>query len=158
MPESAMLFFSVSMIYFFTRWLDRETWKDFLLASLFTTLTFLIKLPTLYMGGPLLFLAWLKFRSKIFAQFKLYIFVILILTPPLLWYSHMAEMHAQVNQGQNIWLDNDKLANQGILFDYKFYKLIFGTRLVEKMFAFTAFLVCFCLRLFSNRGGGQQGS
>ncbi|MDA0692222.1 MAG: glycosyltransferase family 39 protein [Nitrospinae bacterium] len=139
MPESAMLFFSVAMLYSFTRWLDTGTWRDFFLASLFTTLTFLIKLPTLYMGGPLLFLAWLKFGKTIFAQYKLYLFVLLILAPPLLWYSHMADLHAQAHQGESIWLGNDKLANQGILFDYKFYKLIFWTRLVEKMFAFTAF-------------------
>lgn len=139
MPESAMLFFSVTMLYFFTRWLDNGAWKDFFLAVLFTTLTFLIKLPTLYMGGPILFLACLKFRSKIFAQYKLYLFVILILAPPFYWYSHMAELHAQTHQGASIWLDNDKLGNQGILSDYKFYKLIFWTRLVEKMFAFTAF-------------------
>jgi 4-amino-4-deoxy-L-arabinose transferase-like glycosyltransferase len=139
MPESAMLFFSAAMLYCFTRWLESDTWRDFFLATLCTTLTFLIKLPTLYMGGPLLFLACMKFGKTIFAQYKLYLFVLLILAPPFLWYSHMADLHAQAHQGESIWLGNDKLANQGILFDYKFYKLIFWTRLVEKMFAFTAF-------------------
>ena len=126
MPESAMLFFSVALLYFFTRWLDSGTWKDFFLASLVTALTFLIKLPTLYMGGPLLFLAFLKFGNKIFVQYKLYLFVVLILAPPFLWYSHMAELHAQTHGGESIWLNNDKLANAGILFDIKFYKLISG--------------------------------
>ena len=140
MPESAMLFFSVALLYFFTRWLDNGTWRDFLLATLFAALAFLVKLPTLYMGGPLLFLACLKFRGKIFAQYKLYLFVVLILAPPFLWYGHMAELHAQTHQGESIWLANDKLANAGILFDTKFYKLIFWTRLVERMFAFTAFV------------------
>jgi len=140
MPESAMLFFSVALLYFFTRWLDNGTWRDFLLATLFAALAFLVKLPTLYMGGPLLFLACLKFRGKIFAQYKLYLFVVLILAPPFLWYGHMAELHAQTHQGESIWLANDKLANAGILFDAKFYKLIFWTRLVERMFAFTAFV------------------
>ncbi len=139
MPESAMLFFSVGMLYFFTRWLDNDSWKNFFLAVVFTTLTFLIKLPTLYMGGPLLFLAWWKFGKNIFAQYKLYLFVMLVLAPPFLWYSHMADLHAQNHPGVSIWLNNDKLGNQGILLDYKFYKLIFWTRLVEKMFAFTAF-------------------
>ena len=139
MPESAMLFFSAAMLYFFTRWLDDDTWKNFFLAAMCAALTFLIKLPALYMGGPLLFLAGLKFGKTIFAQYKLYLFVFLILTPSLWWYGHMADLHAQTHQGESIWLNNDKLANQGILLDYKFYKLIFWTRLVEKMFAFTAF-------------------
>jgi len=139
MPESAMLFFSIGMLYFFTRWLDTDSWRDFLLASVFTTFTFLIKLPTLYMGGPLLFLAVLKWRGAIFTQYKLYLFVLLILVPPFLWYSHMADLHAQAHNGASIWIGNDKLANSDILLDFKFYKLIFWTRLGEKMFAFTGF-------------------
>ncbi len=140
MPESAMLFFSIGLLYFFTRWLDTDEWKHFILACLFATFTFLIKLPALYMGGPLLFLACLKFRGKIFTQYKLYLFVLLALTPPFLWYSHMADLHAQTHGGANIWIDNDKLANQDTLLDYKFYKLIFWTRVAEKMFAFTGFV------------------
>ncbi|MFQ5450226.1 MAG: ArnT family glycosyltransferase [Nitrospinaceae bacterium] len=139
MPESAMLFFSIAMVHYFTRWLDTQRWRDFFWAALFTTLTFLIKLPALYMGGPLLFLAALKFRSRIFTQFPAYLFLVLTLAPPILWYGHMADLHAQAHGGESIWLGNDKLANQQILLDYRFYKLIFWTRLVEKMFAFTAF-------------------
>ena len=51
MPEAAMLFFSISMVYMFARWLDTGKWSDFIFASLFATLAFLVKLPTLYMGG-----------------------------------------------------------------------------------------------------------
>ena len=35
MPESAMIFFSISMVYMFARWLDTRKWSQFILASLF---------------------------------------------------------------------------------------------------------------------------
>jgi len=138
MPESAMLFFSISMIYMFARWLDTRKWSDFLLASLFSTLAFLVKLPTLYMGAPLLFLAWNKFRGKIFYQPLLYIFVIAILIPPTLWYSYTARLQLETYGGSsNLWLD--LLKDYEVLFTLRYWKLIFLTRLIEKMFAFTVF-------------------
>ncbi len=139
MPESAMLFFSLSMVYGFTRWLDTDRWRYFFLAAGSAALAFLVKLPTLYMGGPLLFLALLKFRSRIFFQYKLYLFVLIALLPPWLWYSHMSDLAARQAGETGLWLTNDKLANWETLTDYRFYKLVFGTRVVEKMFAFTAF-------------------
>ena len=137
MPESAMIFFSISMIYMFARWLDTRKWSHFILASLFSTLAFLVKLPTLYMGAPFLFLAWNKFRGKIFYQPLLYIFVIAILIPPTLWYSYIARLQFETYGGSNVWLD--MLKDYEVLFTLRYWKLIFVTRLIEKMFAFTVF-------------------
>ena len=137
MPEAAMLFFSISMVYMFARWLDTGKWSDFIFASLFATLAFLVKLPTLYMGGPLLFLAWNKFRGKIFYQPRLYLFVVMILAPPALWYSYIARLQFETYGGSNVWLD--MLKDWEVLLTLRYWKLIFWTRLVEKMFAFTVF-------------------
>lgn len=137
MPESAMIFFSISMVYMFARWLDNQQWDYFFLAVLTATCAFLVKLPTLYMGGPLLFLAWYKFRKKIFFQPQLYLFIFLILLPPALWYSYVARLQSETYGGSNVWLD--MLKNWEILLTLRYWKLIFWTRLVEKMFAFTVF-------------------
>ena len=137
MPESAMLFFSISMVYMFACWLDTGKWSDFIFAWLFATLAFLVKLPTLYMGGPLLFLAWNKFRGKIFYQPRLYLFVVMVLVPPALWYSYIARLQFETYGGSNVWLD--MLKDWEVLLTLRYWKLIFWTRLVEKMFAFTVF-------------------
>ena len=137
MPESAMLFFSIAMVYMFARWLDTEKWSHFLLASLLATLAFLVKLPTLYMGGPLLFLTWNKYRGKMFYQPLLYIFLAIILIPPALWYSYIARLQFEAYGGGNVWLD--MLKDWEVLLTLRYWKLIFWTRLVEKMFAFTVF-------------------
>jgi 4-amino-4-deoxy-L-arabinose transferase-like glycosyltransferase len=151
MPESAMLFFSISMLYMFTRWLDTGKWNHFFIASLLATLAFLVKLPTLYMGGPLLFLAWNKFRGKIIYQFPLYLFVILTLAPPALWYSYVSQLHYESSGESNLWLS--LITNWDVLSTLRYWKLIFWTRLVEKMFTFTAFpfLILGMLRARENK-------
>ncbi len=139
MPESAMLFFSIAGLYFFSRWLDAGKWNDFFLAACAISLAFLIKLPTLFLGGPILFLAWLKLKGRMVLLPQFYLFLVILFLPAALWYGHMGALHAQAHGGESIWLGNDKLANSSVLTDYKFYKLIFWTRLGEKMFAFTGF-------------------
>ena len=44
-PESTMLFFTITMLYFFSEWIDREGWWRFALMTLCATLAFLVKLP-----------------------------------------------------------------------------------------------------------------
>ena len=149
MPESTMLFFSVSMIYMFGRWLDTGNWTHFFLASLCSTLAFLVKLPTLYMGGPLLFMALNRFGKKIIYQPLLYLFVVIILIPPALWYSYVARLQFEAYGGSNVWLD--MLREWEILLTLRYWKLIFWTRLVEKMFAFTVFpFLVLGMRAFVN--------
>ena len=144
MPESALLFFSIASLYFFTRWLDGGSWTIFFLAAGATALTFLIKLPALFMGGPILFLAWLRFGGRMVLKPEFYLFLVLIFVPSILWYGHMGALHAAAHDGESIWLDNDKLGNREVLLDYRFYKLILWTRLGEKMFAFTGIFFVIC--------------
>lgn len=137
MPEAAMLFFSIALIYSFTLWLETGRWRDFFITTLCAAMVFLIKLPTLYLGGPLLFLAWMKYRKTLLIQPKLYLFAVLSLLPALLWYGYCAKLQSAAYGGSNIWLD--LINNWDRLSTLRWYRLIFWTRLVEKMFAFTAF-------------------
>ena len=64
-------------------------------------------------------------------------FVITILIPPALWYSYIARLQFEAYGGSNIWLEI--LKDWEVLLTLRYWKLIFWTRLVEKMFAFTVF-------------------
>ncbi|GIS84296.1 MAG: hypothetical protein CM1200mP16_05960 [Nitrospina sp.] len=88
------------------------------------------------MGHPSYSLGPEKFQGKIFYQPLLYIFVIAILIPPL---SGTATLPApfETYGGSNVWLD--MLKDYEVLFTLRYWKLIFVTRLMEKMFAFTVF-------------------
>jgi len=87
-PESTMLFFSITMLYFFSEWIDREGWWRFALMTLCATLAFLVKLPTICLGLPLLSLCLKKYKLKFLAEWKLWLFAVLSLTLTLLWYKH----------------------------------------------------------------------
>jgi len=89
-PESTMLFFSITMLYFFSEWIDREGWWRFALMALCATLAFLVKLPTICLGLPLLYLCLIKYKLNFITQWKLWLFAVLSLTLTLLWYKHSA--------------------------------------------------------------------
>ena len=89
-PESTMLFFSITMLYFFSEWIDKEGWWRFVLMTLCATLAFLVKLPTISLGLPLLYLCLKKYRLNFLIQWKLWLFAVLSLTLTLLWYKHSA--------------------------------------------------------------------
>ena len=85
-PDSTMLFFSITMVYFFSQWIDAERRKDFILMTLCGACAFLVKLPAACLGLPLLYLCVVKYRWKLFLEWKLWLFAFLTLFPPALWY------------------------------------------------------------------------
>jgi hypothetical protein len=87
-PESTMLFFSITMLYFFSEWIDKEGWWRFALMTLCATLAFLVKLPTICLGLPLLYLCLEKYKLNFLKEWKLWLFAVLSLALTLLWYKH----------------------------------------------------------------------
>lgn len=87
-PESMVTFFSLASLYFFSKWLDKEnSWLYFVLATTTTAFAFLVKMPVvLYLPFSLLFLGVVKYRLRIFTRWKLWLFLILVLTPFYYWY------------------------------------------------------------------------
>ena len=79
-PDSSMLFFSIAMLYFFSEWIDKGKWWRFVLMTLFATLAFLTKLPTVCLGLPLLYLCLRKYKINFIIQWKLWLFAALSLT------------------------------------------------------------------------------
>lgn len=86
MPETAMIFFSVASIYYFSQWVDRNSKFHYILALICTALAFLVKLPSLYLLLPLAYLAYSKYRNKVFLKPLLYVFLFFVILPSLLWY------------------------------------------------------------------------
>ena len=87
-PESTMLFFSITMLYFFSEWIDKEGWWRFALMTLCATLAFLTKIPTICLGLPLLYLCLRKYKLNFLTQWTLWLFVALSFIPTFLWYKH----------------------------------------------------------------------
>ena len=103
MPESMMLFFSIGAIYGFVRWADTETWGWFFCAAICAALAFLIKIPTLYLGLPLAFLAYQKFRRRVLTEPRIWGYVLLSLAPAVLWYRHAYGLFQRTHLTFGIW-------------------------------------------------------
>lgn len=126
MPDAAMLFFSVGAVLFFLRWTDGQRASTFLAAVAFTALALLVKIPTLYLGLPLLFLAWQRFGASTFRRPALWAFVALTLGPTVLWYWHGYRLFEETHLTYGIWnrYGYAKWGNPDVLADPGFYGLM----------------------------------
>jgi 4-amino-4-deoxy-L-arabinose transferase-like glycosyltransferase len=151
MPESMMLMCSVYAIYFFSEWLDKNHLKYSLLAWLFTASAILIKLPSLYLGLPLLYLAILKYRSATFKQYRLYILAVFIFVPAALWYYHAHQLLLNGGSSFGIWTyGQDKWGMFSLLIDPAWYNDIVFKSIAERHLTYPAFIL-FMWGLFIKR-------
>ncbi len=129
MPESAILMSSILGIYFFLKWADSESWQDFLLSSGFITLACLLKIPTLYLGLPLLYIACLKFKTRVLFQWSLWLYSFVVLIPVIAWYYHAHQLLLHQSFTFGIWeYGTDKWGNWDFIISLnigvEFYSLV----------------------------------
>jgi len=142
MPESLMLMCSIFGIYFFLRWIEEDKMIHYLTAVVFVSLACLIKLPTLNIGLPLAFLAFNKFRWKMFIQWKIVLMVILVFAFVTLWYYHAHQLLKETGLSFSIWnVGEDKWGMIGILFKPAFYNDIFIKTIGERHLTYAGFIV-----------------
>jgi hypothetical protein len=132
-PESTMLFFSITMLYFFSEWIDREGWWRFALMTFCATFAFLTKIPTICLGLPLLYLCLKKYKFNFLTQWKLWLFVILSLTITLLWYKHANYLKSIDNLSVNS-LSFSYYMKYSVYFltNLHFYEKVFYAEVFEK--------------------------
>jgi len=122
-PESALLMSSALGIYFFARWVTSERVGHFALSCLFISLACLLKIPTLYLGLPLLYLACLKFGKWTLGKWSLWLFVVVVLGALGLWYYHAHQLGASSGLSFGTWqYGTDKWGNWGLVVKYRFWK------------------------------------
>ena len=92
-PESMLMTCSIASIFYFKRWLDSAKLSALLTSSLFLTIACLMKvLPLLYLGIPLIYLAFSHFGQKAWRQPQLWGYLILPIVSVFLWYSHAHQL------------------------------------------------------------------
>ncbi|MEW5800107.1 MAG: glycosyltransferase family 39 protein [Bacteroidota bacterium] len=151
MPEQMMLMFSAFGIYFYSQWLDDNRWEHFLASVACISLAVLLKLPTLYLGLPLLFLSWTKFKFALFRQPKIWLFAVIVFIATFAWYYHSHSLKSLTGLTFGIWeASTDKWGNLDLLVTFKFYNDVLFKSLAERHFTYPAF-VLFFLGLFLKR-------
>ena len=101
-PEAMMAFFSVAAIYCVYRYVERDGERWFWLGAAATSLAILLKLPSLYLGLPLVALALRPGGVRFLAQPRWWVFAALALAPSLFWYSWAHELGVASSAGFSI--------------------------------------------------------
>lgn len=142
MPESAILMSSILGIYFFLKWADSESWQDFLLSSGFITLACLLKIPTLYLGLPLLYIACLKFKTRVLFQWSLWLYSFVVLIPVIAWYYHAHQLLLHQGFTFGIWeYGTDKWGNWDLIISLKYWSRILFTRIANRHLQIAGFFI-----------------
>ncbi len=152
MPESWMLAASAAAVYFFVRWTDEDSWFFYCLALLATSLACLLKLTSLYLGLPLLWLVWQKWGRKTLGRWQFWLFGSVVAMVLLAWYGHTyrlgqeygASFHILTTAGTDKWGTWELLADPG------FYHRVFVGYLGERILTWIG-LPIFVVGLFLPR-------
>jgi 4-amino-4-deoxy-L-arabinose transferase-like glycosyltransferase len=140
LPESMMLFYSAAGMFWFLRWSNTEKVWHMVTAAGLLSCAILIKLTSLFLAGPIVYVLWQKHTRKLFAQFPVYLFGLMVLVLPVLWYTYQHHLFKAVSWGTSIFdIGNDKWFNRSILLNPGFYQKIWLQYLGEQHFAYTGY-------------------
>jgi len=130
MPEPMMICFSVAGIYYFSQWLDNNKWIFFNLALVSCMMAILIKISNLfYLLFPLLYLAYNKYKFRLFQNLQLWLFAGLIFLVELCWFWHVYHYGLKSGAWEGIknislfynWMKTELLCNFNIFNSDNFY-------------------------------------
>lgn len=130
LPEPMMVFSSLGMIYFFSRWIDMEKFISYLLFVFFAIISFLLKPFTVFFLIPLFYLAFRKWRRQVFKKTSLYLGLIISLVPFFAWRLWMSQFPEGIPKWT--WLLN----HENIRFKGAFFRWLFAERLGRLVLGF----------------------
>ena len=134
MPEALMLLLSIGTLLTFLRWTETEKLRDFALATVTAGLCYAVKIPTLYLGFPLVAIAWVRWGWPFLTKPILWVYLFCSLMPSLSWYLHAASLFEETGLTFGIWnrYGYNKWAHD-LLFTPDFYITICG-RMAHRVF------------------------
>ncbi|WP_346289728.1 ArnT family glycosyltransferase [Sphaerothrix gracilis] len=155
-PESMMQMACVMGLYFFIRWLDSERWWHWTVSALFVAIACLLKvLPLAYLGLPLLYLAAVKFKGKLFQQVALWVYAGFILGVTAAWYYHAHQIYLTYGHTFGFWGGTTDRYLWTMLLSLKFWGDIL-LRLAVRHFAVVGFFL-FLGGLWVRRRSAVEG-
>jgi 4-amino-4-deoxy-L-arabinose transferase-like glycosyltransferase len=92
MPDVPSLSLALIGSYLFLRWINDGNSTPFLLAAITISLSILVKVTSIVIAAPLLFLVWKKWRWNFLARVDLWLFAAIAVLPSVAWYRHAYEI------------------------------------------------------------------
>ncbi|MDH6099267.1 glycosyltransferase family 39 protein [Anabaenopsis sp. FSS-46] len=154
-PESMLLMCSVGGIYYFNKWLESQKLHLLCISALFVSLACLIKvLPIIYVGLPLLFLAYHKFSHKIFTKIYLWLYSLFIIITVALWYYHAHQIFLEYGNTFGFWGGSSDRYKYDLILKSNFWLQI-SFRTIVRQFAVLMFPI-FIAGLLMKRKTQQE--
>ncbi|MGB3296795.1 MAG: glycosyltransferase family 39 protein [Phormidesmis sp.] len=141
-PESLVIMSSLGGLLFFKRWLGDERHRIYLLVSwVFVAIAALLKvLPIVYLGLPLLFLAAVKFRYRLFLRWDLWLYALGVLGVTAAWYIHAHNIFLETGLTFGFWSgDTDRYSWASLLTAQYWLDILF--RVMVRHFAVLGFFI-----------------
>ncbi len=139
-PESLVVMSSLGGLYFFKRWLGSEKWGDLVFSWGLVAIAILLKvLPVIYLGLPLFFLAFIKYKAKLFLRLDLWLYALGLLTITAAWYIHAHQIFLDTGLTFGFWSDDTDRYEWGTLLSLQYWSdIIF--RVMVRHFAVLGFV------------------
>lgn len=123
LPDTAMVATSLLAIYLFDKWLEKENWLYFFASIAATASALLLKPVAIFFAPILLYLAYKKYKAKLFLNWKIWMLALLSVVPLVLWRVWITNYPQGIPA--SLWLLN---ANN-IRFTGAFFYWIFANRI-----------------------------
>jgi 4-amino-4-deoxy-L-arabinose transferase-like glycosyltransferase len=141
MPEATMFFFYISALYLFVRWLDDRQDRYLWLAAISTALSILVKPTSIIIGLTLFLLLFERYKLRIVIQPKLWLFAVIALAPPMLWFLHARSLFLTYGNTFGVISGGDsKFGNLSYWLDPGFYQSLIQLDVIY-VFAGVSFLL-----------------
>ncbi len=124
--EPSMLAMSVVSLYYLAEWVDYERKRDWFLAVLSLSLTFSLKLESLYILIPIAYIAFRKYKNQ-YQEYKGVVSLLLVsLIVPILWYSYAYYLETVGAHLFGIFRGHNKSQMFTMLTDIRWYRTMAG--------------------------------
>jgi len=153
--EPTMIAMSVVSVYYIAEWADNQNRRNWLLAILSLSLTFSLKLETLYLLLPLTWIVFRKHQFKI-GQYGKYVILILVsMILPVIWYSYAYYLENTGAHLFGIFKGHDKSQFTTLLLDLRWYRTMAGriiNGILGGVYGFGLFGLGFLFLLLNRKG------
>lgn len=125
LPEPTLTFFCLGMLYFFDQWIKTNKKRYWVFSLLFAIFGLLLKFTVIFFIVPMAYLTWKKWGWKALFNGYLWLFVIVMVIPFILWRIHISQFPEGIPA--YTWLFN----GNGIRFKGAFFWWLFEERIAK---------------------------
>lgn len=153
--EPTMIAMSVVSIYYLAEWADHSNRRNWILAIISLSLTFSLKLETLYLLLPLTWIVFRKHQFKLGQYWKYALLILASLILPVIWYSYAYYLEITGAHLFGIFKGHDKSQFTTLLLDLRWYRTMAGrviNGITGGLYGFGLFGLGFLALLWRRKG------